>query len=80
MLGMVLLLAVPGCPSSNAAAQPADFVHIMNPVRFLLVDELIEVAAEGGGRELLMAVGAFLVLDSSALLLLARLLRLVVRI
>lgn len=60
-------LCASGSASCNATAHATDFIDIVNAIRLFLGDELIEMAAEGGGGEVLVAVGALFVLGGREL-------------
>lgn len=50
--------------SCNATAHTTDLIDIVDAVRLFLGDELIEMTAEGGGGERLVAVGTLFILGS----------------
>jgi hypothetical protein len=49
--------------SSNTASKAPDSIDIVDPVRFLFEKVLIQVSAQRGGSECLMAVRAFFIFD-----------------
>lgn len=60
---VALARAGAGLATGDATTNAPDLLHIMNPIRLLLEEELVEMATERRRRKCLVAILALAILD-----------------